>query len=90
MKHTVPRKRDPFVMLSDALVSGWETVDSLPLRGDGAFLVLTLSGLVRRARNRNRELRFRRADAYGPKRATVVAEDSGNYLAAIAWKPLDD
>lgn len=90
MKHDPLRKRDPHAMLSEALSSGWETVDTLPLRGDGVFLVLTLSGLIRRAYNRNTVHKARRADAYGPKRSTVVAVDSGNYLAAIAWKAADD
>ncbi|GAB5449631.1 hypothetical protein [Gymnodinialimonas sp.] len=85
MKHDTPLKRDPHAMLADALAEGWETVDTLPLRGEGVFMVLTLSGLTRRAHNRNKVLRPRRADAYGPKRATVVAVESGNYLSAIAW-----
>lgn len=86
MEHSVPRKRDPSKLLSEALNEGWETVNSLPVRGDGVFLALTLSGLIRRAHNRNVERKARRADAYGPKRSNVVAEESGNYLAAIAWK----
>ncbi|OAN82457.1 hypothetical protein A8B78_08375 [Jannaschia sp. EhC01] len=85
MKHETPVKRDPNAMLSDALDEGWQTVDTLPVRGDGVFLALTLSGLTRRAHNRNAERKARRADAYGPKRSTVVAVDSGNYLSAIAW-----
>lgn len=86
MKHDLPKKHDPRAMLSEALVNGWETVDSVPLSGEGSFLVLTMSGLVRLARNRNLERTIRRADPYGPKRASVIAVDSGNYLAAIAWK----
>lgn len=90
MKHETATKRDPNAMLSEALSDGWETVDSIPVRGDGVFRVLTLSGLSRRAHNRNAERKSRRADAYGPKRSTVVAVDSGNYLAAIAWTWSDD
>ena len=90
MKHETLRKRDPNAMLSEALRNGWETVDTIPVRGDGVFLALTLSGLIRRAHNRNTVRKARRADAYGPKRSTVVATDSGNYLAAIAWKLLED
>lgn len=86
MKHAAPRKRDPNEMLADALQEGWQTVDTLPVKGDGAFMVLTLSGLIRLAHNRNHTRKSRRADAYGPKRSTVVANDSGNYLAAVAWK----
>lgn len=85
MIHDHPKKRDPNGMLSDALAEGWETVDTLPLRGDGIFMALTLSGLTRRAHNRNSVRKSRRADAYGPKRSTVVAVESGNYLSAIAW-----
>ncbi|MEX3014551.1 hypothetical protein [Gymnodinialimonas hymeniacidonis] len=86
MKHTIIRKRDPNQMLQEALEDGWETIDTMPLRGEGVFLVLTVSGLVRLAHNRNSVRRARRADAYGPKRSSVIAEESGNYLAAIAWK----
>ncbi len=86
MKHTVIRKRDPNLMLQEALDEGWETIDTMPLRGEGVFLVLTVSGLVRLAHNRNMQRTARRADSYGPKRSSVIAEESGNYLAAIAWK----
>ena len=86
MKHTIPTRRDPFEMLERALEDGWETVDTIPLSGEGEFLVLTMSGLIRLSRNRNSERKFRKADYYGPKRANVIAVESGNYLAAIAWK----
>lgn len=86
MKHPDSEKRDPRAMLSDALANGWQTVDSVPVSGEGAFLVLTMSGLVRLARNRNKNRTARRADPYGPKRSNVIAVESGNYLAAIAWK----
>ncbi|MBF9044125.1 hypothetical protein HKCCE4037_12355 [Rhodobacterales bacterium HKCCE4037] len=86
MKHSSPTRRDPHEMLRQALTEGWETVESMPLKGEGTFLVLTLSGLVRLARNRSDTRRERRGDAYGPARAPVIAEESGNYLAAIAWK----
>ncbi|WP_299627479.1 hypothetical protein [uncultured Tateyamaria sp.] len=86
MKHSVPIRRDPYLVLEDALRSGWQTVDTIPLRGEGTFMVITLSGLHRRAKNRRDYRRFRKADGYGPKRITVNAVDSGNYLGAIAWK----
>ena len=73
-------------MLEDALASGWSSVDDIPLRGEGEFLVLTLSGLIRRAKNRRDYRKIRRADGYGPRRLTVNAVDTGNYLGAIAWK----
>ncbi len=73
-------------MLADALASGWHSVDDIPLKGEGVFLVLTLSGLVRHARNRRTYRKIRRADGYGPRRLTVNAVDTGNYLGAIAWK----
>lgn len=85
MKNGAPPKRDPNVMLVEALAAGWKTVDTLPLRGEGTFMALTVSGLTRRVRNRNSVRKYRRADVYGPKRANVVAVDSGNYLSAIAW-----
>lgn len=87
MKHSTLEKRNPYAMLSSALLEGWETIDSIPVAGDGEFVVLTISGLIRTARNRNAVRKHRRADSYGPKRTTVVAVDSGNYLGAIAWKP---
>lgn len=73
-------------MLAEALSDGWQTVETLPIAGEGTFLALTLSGLVRLSRNRNKVRKSRRADQYGPRRSTVAAVDSGNYLAAIAWK----
>ncbi len=90
MEHSIPQKRDAYEMLNNALAEGWDTVDTLPLRGDGDFLALTVSGLIRRAYNRNTVRKSRRADAYGPKRSSVVAVSSGNYLAAIAWKWPED
>ena len=86
MKHTLPKRRDPHLMAAEALATGWNSVDTIPLKGEGEFLVLTLSGLVRRARNRREYRRFRKSDGYGPKRLTVNAIDTGNYLGAIAWK----
>jgi len=90
MKHSVPKRRDPYKMLQAALETGWSSVEDIPLKGEGLFMVLTVSGLVRYAKNRNKERRFRRADGYGPMRATVVAVDSGNYLGAIAWRWPDE
>lgn len=87
--HSVPTRRDPYVMLEQALTAGWQTVDTIPLKGEGAFMVITLSGLHRLARNRRDYRRFREADGYGPKRITVNAVESGNYLGAIAWKWVD-
>ncbi len=90
MKHAVPRRRNTYDMYSDALETGWHPIDSLPRHGEGAFLVLTLSGLVRMARNKKGFRRARTADSYGPARISVIAVDSGNYLSAIAWKWPDD
>ena len=73
-------------MAAEALASGWNSVDTIPLRGEGEFLVLTLSGLIRLARNRRDYRKFRNADGYGPKRLTVNAVETGNYLGAIAWR----
>lgn len=75
-------------MLDDALEAGWLRIGSVPCAGQGDFMVLTMSGLIRRARNHREKPRFRDADGYGPRRAAVVAVESGNYLTAIAWKPL--
>ena len=77
-------------MFEDALAQGWHPLDTIPLKGEGEFMVLTLSGLVRRARNRKDFRQHRQADGYGPARTTVCAVQSGNYLAAIAWRPLSE
>lgn len=73
-------------MLQDAIEAGWQTIETVPLRNEGEFLVLTMSGLTRLARNRRDALRIRKADGYGPDRVTVNSVDTGNYLGAIAWK----
>ena len=86
MKHEVPTRRDPFKMLEDALADGWQDVETIPVKGEGEFWVLTISGLVRLARNRNYYRRHRENDAYGPRRTTVCSVETGNYLGAIAWK----
>ena len=86
MRHSVPTRRDPFEMQEDALAQGWQAVNSIPLKGEGEFLVLTLSGKIRLARNRRETRNIKPADGYGPKRTTVGAVVAGNYLAAIAWK----
>ena len=90
VKHAIPKRRDPFEMLETALAGGWHSVANIPLKGEGAFMVLTLSGLTRLARNRKAYRKARPADGYGPMRTTVCAVETGNYLAAIAWKWLDD
>ncbi len=90
MHHSVPKRRDPYEMLENARADGWQTVDDIPLKGEGSFLVITLSGLVRLARNRRTARHIRPADGYGPARASVGAVSSGNYLTAIAWKWPDD
>lgn len=77
-------------MLDDAINAGWRSIRSIPRAGEGEFLVLTISGLVRRARNHRELPRFRAADGYGPRRTSVVAVESGNYLTAIAWKPISE
>ena len=86
MKHETPTRRDPFRMLDEALRTGWNTLDNVPLRGEGEFLVLTVSGLTRLARNRKEFRNPRKADGYGPERMTVVSVETGNYLGAMAWK----
>lgn len=86
MKHSTPKRRDPFEMLSQALQAGWQTLDTVPLKGEGEFLVLTVSGLVRLARNGKEFRNPRKADAYGPERMTVNSVKTGNYLGAIAWR----
>lgn len=86
MKHETPKRRDPFEMLQEALQVGWNTLDTIPLKGDGEFLVLTVSGLVRLARNRKTERKPRKADAYGPERTIVNSVKTGNYLGAMAWR----
>ncbi len=89
MKHTLPERRDPYKMRDDALARGWQSVDTIPLKGEGPFLVLTMSGLVRLARNQKAFRRVRAADGYGPTRTMVVSVETTNYLAAIAWKPAE-
>lgn len=86
MKHELPKKRDPYAMLKNALLHGWQGVETIPLKGEGNFLVLTVSGLVRLARNRKDFHRHREADGYGPRRTTVCSVETGNYLGAIAWR----
>ncbi len=86
MKHVAPKRRDPFEMLEDALQSGWNRLDTIPLKGEGEFLVLTVSGLVRLARNTRTTRKPRKADAYGPERTTVNSVKTGNYLGAMAWR----
>lgn len=86
MKHSLPKRRDPYKMLEDALTTGWQAIDTVPLKTEGEFLVLTLSGLIRLSRNRKAFRNPRSADGYGPKRMTVSSVETGNYLAAIAWK----
>ncbi|MEL7258391.1 MAG: hypothetical protein AAFN80_11205 [Pseudomonadota bacterium] len=90
MKHSTPKRRDPFEMLDQALQSGWRTLDTVPLRGEGQFLVLTVSGLTRLARNPKDFRNPRKADGYAPERMTVVSVETGNYLGAMAWRWPDD
>lgn len=90
MKHSNPKRRDPFKMFDDAIASDWNAVDTIPLSGEGEFMVMTLSGLVRRAKSRGFFRNIRKADSYGPMRITVNSVTTGNYLAAIAWKWPDD
>ena len=86
MKHSLPERRDPHKMLELALKDGWFSLESLPVLGEGKFMVLTMSGLVRLARSHRAHHRIRPADGYGPDRTSVIAEASGNYLSAIAWR----
>ena len=80
---------DPYALVELALARGWRGMDSVPLRGDGPFMALTLKGLERQVRNRSAQRSLRRADAWGPARCSVIAVESGNYLAAIAWRPIE-
>ena len=89
MQNAPPGRRDPYRILLNALAEDWQTIDTIPLKGEGPFWVLTLSGLVRLAHNRKSFRKARKADGYGPMRTTVVAVKSANYLAAIAWKPAE-
>ena len=87
VKDTISKRRvDPFELLAEALENGWQTIDTIPRAGEGEFLVITLTGLRARARTRSATPRIRRADGWGPRRTTVVACGSGNYLGAIAWR----
>ena len=86
MKSSDSEHRQPFKMLEEALAEGWLPIDSIPLAGEGEFLALTLSGLVRLVKNRKTDRKPRRADGYGPKRTSVNSVETGNYLAAIAWR----
>lgn len=86
MTDATPKRRDPFEMLADALQSDWQELDTIPLKNEGPFLVLTVSGLVRLARNGKTARKPRKADAYGPERTTVNSVKTGNYLGAMAWK----
>lgn len=87
MRDTPTNSRvDPFALLEQSLMNGWQAVETIPLAGEGVFLALTITGIVREVRSRNTERRIRRADSYGPARASVIGVDTGNYLAAIAWK----
>ncbi len=90
MKHAVPQRRDPFLLLERALEEGWHSVEDIPLKGSGDFFVLTLSGLTRLARSRQTTRRVRPTDGWGPARAVVVAAKSGNYITAIAWRWRED
>lgn len=86
MKHAMPQRRDPKEMQRQALAEGWQPLSKIPKRGEGEYIVLTFSGLIRRARSHRLEPRIRAADGRGPERTTVVATESGNYLTAIAWR----
>lgn len=84
------RYEDPYLLLERALEDGWQDIDTIPIAGDGEFLVITIKGLVRLARNRKKTRIARRADGWGPKRTTVASVKTGNYIGAIAWKWPDD
>lgn len=81
---------DPYALVELAQARGWRSLDNVPLRGDGPFMALTLKGLERQVRNRSAQRSLRRADAWGPARCSVIAVESGNYLAAIAWRPIEE
>lgn len=80
---------DPYSLYEWAIEQGWHPIHSMPLAGEGEFIVLTLKGLIRTAKNRKATRKFKRSDEYGPARTTVVSSKTGNYLAAIAWKNSD-
>ena len=86
MKHELPKRRNTYEMFAEALEAGWQPIHTIPEAGEGHFLVLTLSGLIRMARNKKGFRKARRPDGYGPARISVIAVDSGNYLSAIAWR----
>ena len=90
MKHTVPKRRSVYEMRDWSLEAGWQSLETLPDYGAGDFMVLTFSGLVRRAHLTRANPRIRPADGYGPARVVVAGVQSGNYLAAIAWRWPDD
>ena len=79
---------DAFHLHELAISTGWQSIHTIPVAGQGAFMALTLRGLIREVKTRSPVRRIRRKDAYGPDRVTVKAVVSGNYLAAIAWKPI--
>jgi len=79
---------DSFHLFELAIDDGWRTIRTVPLAGQGQFLGLTIRGLIRVVKTRSNVLRVRPRDGYGPERVTVKAVASGNYLAAIAWKPI--
>lgn len=86
----INRRVDPFALLDEALEDGWQTVHTIPVSGEGVFMALTITGIKRLVRNRNKERKLRRADSYGPARASVIGVETGNYLGAIAWKPANE
>ena len=86
MKHSIPERRDPLKILQRALSDGWSTMESVPGPDDGHFLVITMSGLIRLAKNHRQVLRLKGPDGYGPARIVVRGVATKNYLSAIAWK----
>lgn len=82
----MPARRNPYDMLENAIKVGWHAVDNIQPAGEGEFLVLKMSGFIRRARSIKTSHRTRFADSCSPARMTIVSVESGNYLAAIAWR----
>ncbi len=89
LSQTSQTGRSAYELLDTAVARGWNRIETIPLFGQGSFMVLTLFGLIRRAQNMQTELRIHSADDHGPNRTSVVSLESGNALVAIAWKRVD-
>lgn len=86
MKHNIPERRDPFNILQRALSNGWSTMESVSGPDDGHFLVVTMSGLIRLAKNHRYVMRLKGQNGYGPAGVVVRGVATKSYHSAIAWK----